>query len=316
MVPEIDPTEYTVSALEAAIEDVRDPDALAAMLEAERAGEDRTTAVEAIEDRLRAVDAESGAGPANGPDETPGPAGDEGGMRTTLQEVLLYPWDGGTAGLTLVIGGILTLLSPLLVPAVIVLGYGLRVVDAELDGREGPPAFDDLGPTFVGGLKGAIVLLVYTALPLAVGAGIVSAVADAVGVRLGGPLPAVTGTAGAVGFLLVLSLAGLAVVVWYLAPAALVHVARTRRLPAAFDRDAVWRLATADVYGSAWLLALAVFAAAAVVLAVLYAAAVGVIVSGFVTFYAFVAMAYLFAQAAEAAGFDREVQDGGGEVEG
>lgn len=39
-----------------------------------------------------------------------------------LEESLVFPWDDGEAGTTLVVGGLLTLLSPLVVPAILVLG--------------------------------------------------------------------------------------------------------------------------------------------------------------------------------------------------
>lgn len=304
MDPPLDPSAHTVSELRDALEDVDDPDGLAAVLEAERTGDDRTTAVEAIEARLRAVGAdptEVSAGPV---DERPaGPPTEGLALKPTLGAALRYPWDGGDAAVTLVIGGILTLLGPLVIPAVLVLGYGVRAVDALLDGQEHPPAFGDWRAMFVDGIKAAIVLLAYVALPLAIGTALVTGIASAAEFRVIGGMPTVdaVGVAGAIALGLVLLLVGLALVVWYLAPVGLVHFARTRSLRAAFDVDDVRRLAMADAYASAWLLALLVFAATGVVMSVLYAAAIGVLVSGFVTFYAFLTMAYLIAMGAVAA---------------
>ncbi|MFB6354234.1 MAG: DUF4013 domain-containing protein [Halobacteriales archaeon] len=227
--------------------------------------------------------------------------------RETLSDAVKYPWADGDAGVTLVVGGILTLLSPLLVPGVFVVGYGLRVVEATMDGREHPPGFGDPGALLATGLRGTVVLLAYVALPLLVGFAAVVAVGTAVGRPMPGDVfvPLRRGLfSGGLLFVLVFLLAGLVLVVAYLAPAALVHLGRTRRLGAAFAFGDVRRLAGADSYGAAWLLALAVFAAAGVVLAVLNAAAIGVVVSGFVTFYAFVAMAHLYASGAGAAGFE------------
>lgn len=224
----------------------------------------------------------------------------------TITAALRYPWDDGRAGVTLVVGGILTLLSPLVVPGVLVLGYGLRVVEAVMDGRDRPPAFTDWKRCFVTGLKGIIVIVAYVVLPLVVWGAILAVVAGAAGVRFPGGFLRLIGGPAAGGLLLVLFflLAGLALVVAYLVPAALVHLARTRRLGAAFAVADVRSLVGAPAYGAAWLLALAVFALAGVVLAVLNTAAIGVIVSGFVTFYAFVAMAYLYADGALAAGVE------------
>lgn len=224
----------------------------------------------------------------------------------TFKAAVWYPWDDGDAGLTLVIGGILTLLSPLLVPGFVVLGYGLRVVESILDGEEHPPSFAEWRSMLVDGIKGFIVLLVYVVLPLVV----VGAVALAVGSAAGfTPRPGRVGFSAGFGlgvltFVVLFLLAGLALVVSYLAPAALVHLARSRRLGSAFAFGEVRRLVGAPPFGAAWLLALALFAAAGVVLWVLNAAAIGVIVSGFVTFYAFVGMAYLYAHGAKTAGVE------------
>lgn len=229
----------------------------------------------------------------------------------TVKVALRYPWDDGQAGVTLVIGGILTLLSPLLVPGVLVLGYGLRVVEAVVDDREGLPPFSPWGDLFVAGLKGVVVLLVYVGLPLLVWGAILAAVAAAAGFRFPGGVPSFAGGPAAGGLVLVLFflLAGLFLVVTYLAPAALVNLARSRRLRSAVAFDDVRALASAPEYGSAWLVALAVFALAGVVLAVLNTAAIGVIVSGFVTFYAFVAMAFLYATGSVDAGVDADRED-------
>lgn len=54
----LDPSDYTVTALEAFLGAYDDPAQLRALLDAERRGKDRVTAIEAIERRLRALNAE------------------------------------------------------------------------------------------------------------------------------------------------------------------------------------------------------------------------------------------------------------------
>lgn len=229
----------------------------------------------------------------------------------TLRTAISYPWNEGRTGTTLVGGGILTILSPLVIPGLLVAGYALRVVEAVLDDREEPPRFGDLWSLFVDGVKAAVVLVVYALVPLIVGIALVSLVAGALGFRLQGGVPSLTGglAAGGLAFLVALLIGGLTLLVWYVTPAALVHLARTRRLRAAFEIDAVRDLAESDAYGAVWLLAVAVFAANAVVLLVLNSAGVGVILSGFVSFYAFMAMAFLFAHGAEAAGLEVDLEE-------
>jgi len=114
-----------------------------------------------------------------------------------------------------------------------------------------------------------------------------------------------------------LLLGALALAVLYVTSAALVHLARTRRLGAAFAFADVRTLAGADGYASAWLLALVGFAATGVVLAVLSVTPAGVLLYGFVSFYAVLAMAFLYASGGDEAGFGvesprrRDAPDGG-----
>lgn len=222
-----------------------------------------------------------------------------------LETALRYPWNDGESGTTLVAGGILTLLGPLLVPAFLVLGYTLRVVESELADAEEPPRFEDWPALLVDGVKAVVVLVAYLLVPMVVAAFVLAAIAGAAGFRFRGGLLTLTNAAAVGGIFLVVALllAGLLLLVTYVAPAALVHLARTRRIGAAFAFDDVRELASADPYGSAWLLAVAVFAANAVVLLILNAAGVGVILSGFLSFYAFVAMSHLYADGARVAGF-------------
>jgi hypothetical protein len=223
-----------------------------------------------------------------------------------VKAALLYPWNDGDSGTTLVGGGILTLLSPLLVPGLLVLGYTLRVVETSMSGDNEPPVFDAWPELLVDGLKGAIVLLIVVALPLIAGFGVMVFLLGLAGFRFDGGLAGVTGP-GATGGLALLGgllLGGLALMVLYVAPAALVLLARTGRLRAALAVDDISRLARSDAYGSVWLLALGVMGAATVVLGVLNAVGVGLVLSGFVSFYALVSVGYLFANGAAAAGFD------------
>ncbi|MFB6362133.1 MAG: DUF4013 domain-containing protein [Halobacteriales archaeon] len=110
-----------------------------------------------------------------------------------MKAALLYPWNDGDSGTALVGGGILTLLSPLIVPALLVLGSNLRVVEATMSGDDEPPVFNAWPELLVDGLQATIVLLIVVALPLIAGFGVVVFLLGLTGFRFDGVLAGVTG---------------------------------------------------------------------------------------------------------------------------
>lgn len=221
-----------------------------------------------------------------------------------FEESLVFPWDDGEAGTTLVVGGILTLLSPLVVPGILVMGYGVLVIETVLDAGSTPPTFDDWGTIGVAGLKAVGILLAYLVVHLAIGVVLIAAILGAGGFRFPGVvlspwrLPDIAGLSVVVGLLLAALVLGLG----YLTPAAMVQLARSRRFRDAFAVSEVRSLAGSNAYASAWLLTLVVFVADGVALLVLNMIAVGVILGGFVSFYAVVSVAFLYGRGAHEAG--------------
>ncbi|CQR49697.1 MULTISPECIES: DUF4013 domain-containing protein [Haloferax] len=192
---------------------------------------------------------------------------------------------------TVLIGGVLGLLSILIVPTFLVIGYLLRVVRATMKGDEEPPVFDDWGDMAIDGVKGFAIAFVYSIVPLIIAgvfgfAGIVGAMAggsDAAG--------AVGGIVALVGLLLAFVLGLLAA---YLIPAALSNYAETDRMGAAFDVGTLRPILTSGKYATAWLTAFAVLFASSIVVGVLNVIPIlGFVVGAFVTFYAAVAAYYI-----------------------
>ena len=72
---DLDPSEHTIDELEAQLDEIDDPDALEEIRDAETSGEDRTGAIEAIDDRLDSV--------SNGENGENGDTDDEGGSDAT-----------------------------------------------------------------------------------------------------------------------------------------------------------------------------------------------------------------------------------------
>jgi hypothetical protein len=192
---------------------------------------------------------------------------------------------------TVLIGGVLGLLSFLLVPAFAVTGYLMRVLRATMAGEETPPVFEEWGDIVVDGLKATVIGVVYSFVP-----GVIGAVVVAFGVA--GAIAGGDSAAGALGGLVaiggLLVAAVLSVVAAYLLPAALANYAETGRLGAGFalgDLRPVWLSGT---YATGWLYALAVLLAGGLVAGALNVVPfVGFVAGAFVTFYAAVAAAYI-----------------------
>ncbi|MCO8266811.1 DUF4013 domain-containing protein [Haloferax sp. AB510] len=208
-----------------------------------------------------------------------------------ISESLNYLRNGEDWVKTVLIGGVLGLLSFLIVPTFLVIGYLLRVVRATMKGDEKPPVFDDWGDMAIDGVKGFAIAFVYALVPAIIAgvfgfAGIVGAMAggsDASG--------ALGGIVALVGLLLAFVLGLLAA---YLIPAALSNYAETDRMGAAFDFGTLRPILTSGKYATAWLMAFAVLFASSIVVGVLNVIPLlGFVVGAFVTFYAAVAAYYI-----------------------
>ena len=210
-----------------------------------------------------------------------------------LEASLSYLRDGDDAVTTAVIGGLLLLASPLVIPSVLVLGYLTRVLRRTADGDDEPPAFEAWGDLFVDGLKAFAVAFVYSLLPLGV-------VAVAAFVSLGafvvvpggesvGPGTVAVGLIVLIGGLVafLVSLVGL-----YVTPAALAAVADSGKVGDGFALGALWSVVSKRAYATGWLTAAVVVLAGALAIGVLSVVPVlGTIAGVFVQFYALVAAA-------------------------
>lgn len=190
---------------------------------------------------------------------------------------------------TVLIGGVLSILSFLLVPLFIVLGYLVRVLRRTMNGDDEAPVFEDWETLLIDGLKAFAITLVYGFVPavvgfVLVGGGVAAALSGDSGALIGGLSILVGG---------LLSLA-LALAAWYVIPAATANFAETGRLASGFDIDTLRPVLLSGTYATGWLLALGVLVAGGVVVSVLNVVPVlGAIVGVFVSFYATVAAYYI-----------------------
>lgn len=209
-----------------------------------------------------------------------------------IEEAIQYPRSGDDALKTVLIGGVLGLLSVLIVPALLVLGYLVRVLQASFD-DESPPVFEAWGDLLVDGVKALVIGIVYFIVPMVVfglAAGGIAISAIMTGDISPGAL------AGAFfGFLL----GGLlALIAWYILPAALANFAREGRMSAAFRWADLRPVLFSSTYAINWVVALVLFIVAAIIVGILNVVPpVGFVVGAFVDFYVAVVAFYLFGRA-------------------
>lgn len=196
-------------------------------------------------------------------------------------DILNYPRTGDEAARTIILGGLLVLLSVLVVPAILLVGYILRVLRSSAADEQQPPVMDDWQELFVNGLRGTVVSLVYGLLPLI-------GVAVAVGgvITIGADFGVLGALWVLIGGLLWL---GLTIAVAYVVPAALANVADQGTIGAGFDWERLSPALRSEAYASAWLVGLLVVLVGGAIASVLSAVPVlGMIGSAFVVFYALV----------------------------
>jgi len=207
---------------------------------------------------------------------------------------------------TVLIGGFLSLLSVLVVPTFLVLGYLVRVVRGTMRGDEQPPAFEEWGEMFVDGLKAFAVVFVYGLVPsfvagAVIAGGVLSFVV--VGSASGpGAVTPQTGIATGLGLLAILvgSLLAfaLSLLAAYVTPAAVAALAETDRLGAAFSFGELRPVLTSGTYATAWLSGLVIlFAAGLIGGALNVVPPLGMIAGAFLGFYAAVSASYLVGRA-------------------
>ena len=212
-----------------------------------------------------------------------GIGGEYGGVVEAIESAIRYPAESDDVVKTVLIGGLLTLFSFLVVPLFVLAGYIVRVYDRTAAGDEVPPVFDEFPELLVTGIKAAVIGIVYGLVPLLVGGAVV--LVGIVGVGVGGD--------GALGGLGVLGIVlggivwfALALLVGYLLPAALANFARTRSIGSGFDVGTLKPVWTSRSYAVAWVAMFAVLLIGGVVAAVLNVVPIlGTVAGAFVGFY-------------------------------
>jgi hypothetical protein len=237
-----------------------------------------------------------------------------------FEKAISYPLTGEKAVSAFVIGSLLTLLSVLLLPGLLVFGYLMRILRQPADADADVPGYDEWGTLLVDGLKATLITIGYFVVPALVALVVAVAVFASfttVTVVESGSASGVTGPDGVIvdsqvqstgpdavtAVVLVVSLLFLLLsAVWslaalYVLPAGLAHFARTGRMGSAFAVRRFWPVLTSGTYLVAWLLALAVsFATGFVIGFVSILPGLGVLLGFVLAYYAAVVAARLYGQ--------------------
>jgi hypothetical protein len=212
-------------------------------------------------------------------------------MAIDLERVVTYPTNSDDWIKTVLIGGVLTLLSVLIVPAFFVYGYVVRALRAGIDDAEEPPVFDDWGTLLKEGVIAFVIVVVYQLIPLLVFA--VTVGGSLAAIASGSDVGAGAGIAGLLGGLALFTV--LALVFGYVTLVGLANYAHVGTFGSAFDIDVIRSVATDGAYAIPWLYGVGILIAAAVVAGLLNVVPVlGAIVGVFVTFYGQVAAAWVW----------------------
>lgn len=232
----------------------------------------------------------------------------EVGIMSTINESIRYPMERDEWYKTIIIGGILSLFSFLIIPILLVYGFIIRVIQSRLAGQRQPPEFGDWATLLVDGVKVAIIGFVYLLIPLIVAAFTIGGAL--MSIATGTEAGAAVGLAGLFGGFLLSSL--LVLIFGYIAVAAIVNFARTEQFGDAFDFGTIKQVIFHSDYAIAWLTAVVVLIVAGIVAGMLNIIPIlGWVVAAFVYFYAQIVAAGIWADGFEAA---REGADVSGHV--
>jgi MFS family permease len=204
-----------------------------------------------------------------------------------LSEAFAYPRRDDDWLRTVLIGGVLLLFSPLFLPALVVQGYLVRVLQGVVGGVEEPPVFEEWVEMLIDGVKLLVVQFVYGLVPTVLAmvgvfvAGVGVFVASEGG-QPGGGVGAGVGLFAVLVFLLAFLFGLLAA---YLTPAALANFAREDDLMAAFDVGTIREVVSSRAYFVAALYAIVASIVVAVASVLVAATIVGAILVPFVAFY-------------------------------
>lgn len=215
-----------------------------------------------------------------------------------IEDALTYPMESDDWLTTVGIGGVMLILSFLIVPMFVAYGYVARAIRANLDGEPEPPTFGDWETIIVDGIKVWAVGFIYMLIPLIV---MFLTVGTFFFALLTG---SEAGAAAGIGTLIIGMLVSfvLVLVFGYFAVVAIVNMVSEDEFGAAFDVDTLRSVGLDGDFAIPWLIVVGVFFGVGVVVSILNVIPLlGSLIGAFVYFYAFIVASKLWAEGFQAA---------------
>ncbi len=209
-----------------------------------------------------------------------------------LEDGLSYPIRDEWVG-RILIGGVLGFFAWLVIPAFLLAGYLVEVLESTVSGEETPPEFTDWGTLLVRGVIATIIAVAYGFIPI-VGYLLLVVVVLGAGGAIGGDAGVLI---GGLGVLALLAFIPVVLLIYYAVPAALTAYAVEDRIGAAFDPSRLAPTLFSVEYLVAVLMPLVVSLILWAVTGVLTITVIGLVLVPFVQFYGQVAIFRMFGRA-------------------
>lgn len=221
-------------------------------------------------------------------------------MNIDIETLVRYPMESDDWMTTILIGGVLSIFTVLIIPWFLVMGYVLKTLRAGMESADSPPVFDDWETLLKEGFVAAVIGFIYQLVPLIVFV-----------VTVGGSMLAfLTGTEAGAGIGVASLMGGLfitwvlSIVFGYIAVAGIANYAREGSFSAGFDVGVISDVVTSRAYLVAWGYALLLFIGFGILSGVVaMVPIIGALIGVFISFYALVAAAWVwghgFAEATE-----------------
>ena len=212
-------------------------------------------------------------------------------MSLDVETLAKYPMESDDWIVTVGIGGAMTLLSVLVIPMFVVMGYVVRALRAGMEGAEEPPVFDEWGDLLKEGVLASVIAFVYQLVPIIVFSVLV----------VGSLIPMITGGEAGFGLGFIGIFAAffawwiLSIVFGYVGFAAVANYAKEGSLGAGFDFGAIITVITSTDYMLAWAYVIVLNIVVGVFVSVLnIIPGLGLIAGAFLGFYALIIAGWLW----------------------